>query len=91
MRRSDSNHWVILGVTALCANFVPIVLLLKTATPLAIGVTLVLAAALFLISYLLTCTPRWWVLPLASSPLIVLPLLTGLLFIGALVGIVPVP
>jgi hypothetical protein len=91
VKRSDGNHWVVLVLAALCANVIPVVLLLKTATPLAVGITFVLAAALFPISYRLTCTPRWWVLPLASSPLIVLPLLTGLLFIGALFGIVPVP
>ena len=91
MKRADTNHWVVLGVAVVIANCGPIVMLLRTATPLAVGVTFALAAALFLLAYLLTYTPRWWVLPLLGSPLIVLPLLTGILFILAVLGIVPVP
>ena len=91
MKRAGTNHWVVLGVAVVIANCAPIVLLLRTATPLAVGVTFALAVALFLVAYLLTCSPRWWVLPLLGSPLIVLPLLVGIVFILAVLGIVPVP
>lgn len=91
MKRADKNHWVILSAIVCAANVAPVVLFLKTEMAVAIGVTCAIAAVLFYAAWQLTCTPRWWVLPLAGSPLIVIPLLVGLLFILAILGIVPVP
>jgi hypothetical protein len=91
VKRSDTNQWVFLTVATLAANVVPVILLLRTDTRLAIGTTVLIAIALFFLAYRFTCSRAWWVLPVVGSPLIVLPLLAGLLFIGALFGIVPVP
>jgi hypothetical protein len=91
MKRADKDHWVIAGLLVFLANCVPPVLFLKTATSIASTVTLVIAIALFFVVYLLTCSRRWWVLPLLGSPIIVWLFLIGLAFVLAVMGIIPVP
>jgi hypothetical protein len=91
VKRSDTNQWALLIVATLVANVVPVVLLLRIDTNLAVATTVLIAIALFYLSYRFTRSRLWWIVPVAGSPLLVLPLLAGLLFIGALLGIVPVP
>jgi hypothetical protein len=91
VKRADSNHWAFLVLAVLAANVAVPILLLRTDTGLAVGAAVLFALALFVLARRLTCTRRWWVLPLVGSPLVVIPFLLGLLFVGAIMGIVPVP
>jgi hypothetical protein len=68
-----------------------VILLLRTGTNLAMGLAVLMAVVLFLLAYRLACTRRWWVLPLLSSPFIVIPFLLGMWFVLAIAGAAPVP
>ena len=91
MKRADKNHWAVLAAAVLVANAIPPVLFLRTDSIIASSCTLIIAVALFFAAYRLTCTPRWWILPVLGSPLLVLPFIVGVLFVLALAGVVPVP
>ena len=91
MNRAEKNHWAVLALLVLVANVIPPILFLKTDSGVSAGATILLAVALFFVAHRLTCTRRWWILPLLGSPLVVLPLLLGVGFILVIAGVIPVP
>jgi hypothetical protein len=91
LERAEKNHWAAVAALVVLGNVVPPILWLRTDSAVAGASTLLIAVALFFVARRLTCSRRWWVFPLAGSPLVVGPLLLGVGFVLAIMGIVPVP
>ena len=91
LSRADRDHWWIVAFVILLADLVPVYLFLKTDSTIAGTGTLLIAIALFFVARRLTISRKWWVPPLVGSPFVLGPLVVGIGFILAVVGILPVP
>ncbi len=91
MKRADKNHWVAVVLLVFLGNVVPPVLWLRTDSIISGGGAVLIAVALFFAARRLTCSRKWWVLPLAGSPFVVGPPLLGLALVLAVMGVIPVP
>jgi membrane-bound metal-dependent hydrolase YbcI (DUF457 family) len=91
MKRAEKNHWGIVALLVFVGNVVPPILWFKTESAIAGGATLFIAVALFFAARRLTISKKWWVLPLLGSPLVLGPLMLGILLVLAIMGVVPVP
>ena len=89
--RAEKNHWWAAGVLVLVGNVLPPILWLRTDPAIMWPATIVIAIALFFVIRRLTITRKWWVLPLLGSPFVVGPLLIGVAFVLAIMGVIPVP
>lgn len=91
LSRADKDHWWTVVLVILLADLVPVYLVLKTDPAIAGVGTLLIAIALFFVARRLTVSRKWWVPPLLGSPFVLGPLVVGIGFILAVMGIIPVP